>query len=79
MDHQVEVMKFIYQDKRYKIGVINLIECIYAKTEDVFKTAKEICNKIKLKKNVDFLVVDFHGDNQRKDGNRTFLTTSLLV
>ena len=24
------------------------------KTEDVFQTAKEICNKIKLKKDVDF-------------------------
>ena len=32
------------------------------KTEDVFKTAKEICKKIKLKKDVDFLVVDFHGE-----------------
>ena len=32
------------------------------KTEDVFKTAKEICNKIILKKNVDFSIVDFHGE-----------------
>ena len=32
------------------------------KTEDVFKTAKEICSKVKLKKDVDFLVVDFHGE-----------------
>ena len=32
------------------------------KTEDVFKTAKEICSKMKLKKDVDFLVVDFHGE-----------------
>ena len=32
------------------------------KTEDVFKKAKEICKKIVLKKNVDFLVVDFHGE-----------------
>ena len=32
------------------------------KTEDVFKSAKEISNKFKLKKNVDFLVVDFHGE-----------------
>ena len=26
------------------------------KTEDIFKSAKEISNKLKLKKNVDFLV-----------------------
>ena len=32
------------------------------KTEDVFKEAKNICEKIKLKKNVDFLIVDFHGE-----------------
>ena len=32
------------------------------KTDDVFKIAKEISKKIILKKNVDFLVVDFHGE-----------------
>ncbi len=32
------------------------------KTEDVFKQAKEIKNKMTLKKNVDFLVVDLHGE-----------------
>jgi calcineurin-like phosphoesterase len=32
------------------------------KTDDVFKTAKEISNKMKLTKDVDFLVVDFHGE-----------------
>jgi len=32
------------------------------KTDDVFQTAKKICKKIVLKKNVDFLVVDFHGE-----------------
>ena len=32
------------------------------KSEDVFSTAKDICNKIILKKNVDFSVVDFHGE-----------------
>ena len=32
------------------------------KTEDVFEKAKEIIKKIKLKKDVDFLVVDFHGE-----------------
>ena len=32
------------------------------KTNDVFLTAKNICKKIQLKRDVDFLVVDFHGE-----------------
>ena len=32
------------------------------KTEDVFKAAQKIKNKIILKKNVDFIVIDFHGE-----------------
>ena len=32
------------------------------KTDDAFVVAKNICKKIILKKNVDFLVVDFHGE-----------------
>ena len=32
------------------------------KTEDVFKTALEIRKKIILKKNVDFSIIDFHGE-----------------
>ena len=32
------------------------------KTDDVFNTAKEIIKKIILKKNVDFSIVDFHGE-----------------
>ena len=32
------------------------------KTEDAFKTAKEIKNTIGLKTDVDFLIVDFHGE-----------------
>ena len=32
------------------------------KAEDVFKEAEEIKKKLILKKNVDFLVVDFHGE-----------------
>ena len=51
------------KDKKYKIGVINLMGNVFMrKTEDVFKTANEICKKMKLKKNVDYLVVDFHGE-----------------
>jgi len=51
------------KDKKYKIGVINLMGNVFMrKTEDVFKKAKEICIKMKLKKDVDYLVVDFHGE-----------------
>ena len=51
------------KDKKYKIGVINLMGNVYMrKTEDVFQTAQNIIKKIVLKKNVDFLVVDFHGE-----------------
>ena len=32
------------------------------KTEDVFIAAKDLQQKMKLKKNVDFLIVDFHGE-----------------
>ena len=54
---------FSSKDNKYKIGVINLMGNVFMrKTDDVFKTAKEISKKIILKKNVDFLVVDFHGE-----------------
>jgi metallophosphoesterase (TIGR00282 family) len=54
---------YLSKDKKYKIGVINLMGNVFMrKTDDVFQKAKEICNKIKLKKDVDFLVVDFHGE-----------------
>ena len=54
---------YFTKDKKFKVGVINLMGNVFMKkTEDVFKTAKEICNKMKLKKDVDFLVVDFHGE-----------------
>ena len=54
---------FSSKDNKYKIGVINLMGNVFMrKTDDVFKIAKEISKKIILKKNVDFLVVDFHGE-----------------
>ena len=54
---------YFSKNKKYKIGVVNLMGNVFMrKTEDVFKSAKEISNKFKLKKNVDFLVVDFHGE-----------------
>ena len=51
------------KDKKFKVGVINLMGNVFMKkTEDVFKTAKKIRDKIILKKNVDFILVDFHGE-----------------
>ena len=54
---------YFSKNKKYKIGVINLMGNVFMKkTEDVFLTAKEISEKIILKKNVDFSIVDFHGE-----------------
>ena len=54
---------FLTKDKKYKVGVINLMGNVFMKkTDDVFEKAKDICKKIILKKNVDFFIVDFHGE-----------------
>ena len=54
---------YISKNKKYKIGVINLMGNVFMrKTDDVFKVAQKISKKLILKKNVDFLVVDFHGE-----------------
>mgnify|MGYP001188535842 FL=1 len=54
---------YFSKEKKYKIGVINLMGNVFMrKTDDVFSKAKEIQKKVILKKNVDFLVVDFHGE-----------------
>ncbi len=51
------------KDKKFKVAVINLMGNVFMrKTEDVFKTAKILQEKIKLKKNSDFIIVDFHGE-----------------
>ncbi len=55
----------IYQtkNKKSKVGVINLMGNVFMKkTDDVFKTAKKIKDEIILKKNVDFIIIDFHGE-----------------
>ena len=47
----------------FKIGVLNLIGNIFMKkSNDVFEAANQFINKFKLKKDFDFLVVDFHGE-----------------
>ena len=47
----------------FKIGVLNLIGNVFMKKcDDVFKVAQKFIQKNNLKKNYDFLVVDFHGE-----------------
>ena len=54
---------YISKNKKYKVGVINLMGNVFMrKTDDVFQIAKSISKKLVLKKDVDFLVVDFHGE-----------------
>tara|TARA_B100001057_G_scaffold271317_1_gene271529 strand:- start:1812 stop:2618 length:807 start_codon:yes stop_codon:yes gene_type:complete len=54
---------YFSKDKKYKVAVINLMGNVFMrKTEDVFESAKNIFQKIVLKKNVDFSIVDFHGE-----------------
>ena len=54
---------YLTKSKKFKVGVINLMGNVFMrKTDDVFQVAKKIKDKIVLKKNVDFIVVDFHGE-----------------
>ena len=53
----------IYTSNNFKIGVLNLMGNIFMKKcDDVFEVAEKFLNKYKIKKNMDFLVVDFHGE-----------------
>ena len=54
----------IYDTKNnLKIGVLNLMGNVFMKkSNDVFETAHQFINKFKLKKDYDFLIVDFHGE-----------------
>ena len=50
-------------EKNIKIGVLNLMGNIFMKKcEDVFEASKKFLEKYKLKKDYDFLIVDFHGE-----------------
>ncbi len=54
---------FLSKDKKFRIGVLNLMGNVFMrKSDDVFKTAKEIMKKFILKKDLDFSIVDFHGE-----------------
>ena len=47
----------------YKVAVLNLMGNIFMKKcDDVFDAAKDFISKNKLKKDFDFLIVDFHGE-----------------
>jgi len=49
--------------KNIKIGVLNLMGNVFMKKcDDVFETAQKFINNYKLKKDYDFLIVDFHGE-----------------
>jgi len=54
----------IYNTKNgLKVGVLNLMGNIFMKKcDDVFEAAQKFISNNKLKKNYDFLVVDFHGE-----------------
>ena len=54
----------IYNTKNdIKIGVLNLMGNVFMKKcDDVFKISKEFLEKYNLKKDYDFLIVDFHGE-----------------
>ena len=54
---------YVTKNKKFKVGVINLMGNVFMrKTEDVFEVAKKIKDKMVLKKNADFIIVDFHGE-----------------
>jgi len=49
--------------KNLKIGVLNLMGNVFMKKcDDVFKASENFIKKFQLKKDYDFLVVDFHGE-----------------
>ncbi len=73
----------VYKSKNgFKVGVLNLMGNVFMKKcENVFETIKNFISKNNLKKNYDFLVVDFHGETTSEkmalghflDGNATLV------
>ena len=54
---------FLSKDKKFKIGVINLMGNVFMKkSDDVFQEAKKFIQRVKLKEDADFIVVDMHGE-----------------
>lgn len=53
----------IYEIKDKKIAVINLIGNVFMKkSQDLFSFTEKIIQKIKLKKDADFIIIDIHGE-----------------
>jgi len=53
----------IFKKNGFNVGVLNLMGNVFMKkSDDVFQTAKLFLDNHKLKKNYDFLIVDFHGE-----------------
>ena len=54
----------IFQSKNnFRVGVLNLMGNVFMrKCDDVFIETEKFLNKYNLKKNYDFLVIDFHGE-----------------
>ena len=54
----------IYETKKnFRVGVLNLMGNVFMKKcDDVFEISKKFIEKYKLRKEYDFLVVDFHGE-----------------
>ena len=58
-----EGFKIYDSNNGFKIGVLNLMGNVFMKKcEDVFEASTKFISKYKLKKDFDFLVVDFHGE-----------------
>ena len=50
-------------NNNFNVGVLNLMGNIFMKKcDDVFESSKKFVEKYKLKKDYDFLIVDFHGE-----------------
>ena len=53
---------FVAKNKK-KVAVLNLMGNVFMKKcDDVFQTTKKILDKIKLKNEVDFFIIDIHGE-----------------
>ena len=52
-----------FSKNKKKIAVINLMGNVFMKNcDDVFETAKKLIDKVHLKKDVDFIIVDMHAE-----------------
>ena len=53
----------VFSSKNKKIGVLNLMGNIFMKKcDDVFEASKKFLEEYRLKRDYDFLIVDFHGE-----------------